>query len=275
MKKVLTIMLFVFLIPMNCLSKEFNFEKECIIYFGDSITQGVGNNNVSWDYYINKENPFKISKNVGVSGATFSNVRKENMIVTQILKEKKKHYDYVIVQGGINDAMEEVPLGKMTHSYQLSSFNQSTFIGAIDTTFYFLKKYYAESTIGIMINYKTPDATSHGWWGYTSDADEYFKALKLLCKKWGYSYIDFYADKKLSKVIGKNELPDGLHLNEEGYRKVATCLLEYISDLQQQRFVLEQEEKKEEERKRFLINYYQEEDHQTIHYFYFDKNNEY
>ena len=168
MKKFLTILLcgllvFVFVETNAQENEDERVSNQTIIYFGDSIAEGSANNFISWDDYIKELIPFKKSVNASKSGATFSKERIDNMIITQILKHKEEKYDYVLLQGGVNDAMVEAPLGKMSSSYELEDFDSSTYIGMLDTTFYYLTKYYYGSAIGVMITYPTPHANDHGW----------------------------------------------------------------------------------------------------------------
>lgn len=235
MKKGLTFLsiILIILMPINFSTSKVeasSLVNKTIIYFGDSITDGTANGMISWDYYINELEALKHPVNAGVSGATFSTSRKDNMIMAQVLKYKNKNYDYVLIQGGINDAMEETPLGHMTTSYDINDFDTDTFIGSVDATLYYLTKYYNRASIGTIITYPTPTAKDYGWRGKTSEAKEYFDALKAVCDKWEISYIDFF-EGELSTVIGKDELIDGLHLNDQGYQKISPYLLDFIKEL--------------------------------------------
>lgn len=232
-------------------TKETNKKDQSIIFFGDSITDGMANDMISWDYYMNQLNPFKKSTNAGSSGATFSNSRKINMIVTQVLNHKNEHYDYVLIQGGVNDAMDEVPIGTMNDSYDPEDFDMSTFIGAVDMTLYYLTSYYNSSAFGMVITYPTPDALEHGWRGNASEPQAYYNALKEVCKKWEVPYIDFFSG-ELSTVIGDEELLDGLHLNSQGYEKIAPYLLEFIQGVSPYHTNL----KRQEEIKNSGLKYY-------------------
>ncbi len=247
MKKFLTILLcgllvFVFVETNAQENEDERVSNQTIIYFGDSIAEGSANNFISWDDYIKELIPFKKSVNASKSGATFSKERIDNMIITQILKHKEEKYDYVLLQGGVNDAMVEAPLGKMSSSYELEDFDSSTYIGMLDTTFYYLTKYYYGSAIGVMITYPTPHANDHGWWGLTSNPSEYYEALIEICKKWDISYINFY-EGKLSHIITDEELPDGLHLNDQGYQKISPYLADYIQTLTPYHRNLQKEER--------------------------------
>lgn len=218
------------------------FNKDNIIYFGDSITEGSLNDYLSWNYYIDDIIPFKKSINASKGGATFSKKRIDNMIVTQILKHKNEKYDYVLLQGGVNDAMDEAPLGKMSLSYELEDFDSSTYIGMLDITFYYLTKYYYGSSMGVMITYPTPNASDYGWKGLTSSPDEYYDVLRKICDKWEIPYIDFYKE-ELSNVITEEELPDGLHLNDQGYQKISPYLADFIQALKPYYRDLQKEER--------------------------------
>lgn len=246
MKKIISF--FVFLLFAYVITNIFAYsvesiplEDKSIIYFGDSIAEGSANNYISWSNYIQEEASFKKSVNVAKSGATFSTARKNNMIISQVLHHKKETYDYVLLEGGVNDAMDEVPLGVFNSSYQLESFDTDTYMGMLDLTFYYVVKYYNHSAIGLMITYPTPTAKKHGWRGKTSEPDAYYEALREVCKKWEIPIIDF-SKGELKTVIGTSELKDGLHLNDAGYQKISPYLFTFIKWLQPYQKDLEREQ---------------------------------
>lgn len=247
MKKLVTLILILVLVFVSIETNaqetlKVDNNKKNIIYFGDSIAEGSANNCISWDGYIQTIINFKESVNASRSGATFSKKRIDNMIVTQILKHKNEKYDYVLLQGGVNDAMDEAPLGEMSLSYELEDFDSSTYIGMLDITFYYLTKYYYGSSMGVMITYPTPNASDYGWKGLTSVPDEYYDALRKICDKWEIPYIDFYKE-ELSNVITEEELPDGLHLNDQGYQKISPYLADFIQALKPYYRDLQKEER--------------------------------
>ncbi len=218
-----------------------SIESQSIIYFGDSIAEGSANNYISWSDYIQEQASFKKSVNVAKSGATFSKVRKNNMIISQVLRHKKENYDYVLLQGGVNDAMDEAPLGVFNPSFQPESFDDDTYFGMLDLTFYYVTKYYNNSAIGVIITYPTPTAKDHGWRGKTSEPEVYYEALRKTCEKWEIPMIDF-SKGKLKTVISTSELKDGLHLNNLGYQKISPYLLAFIEQIQPYQKDLEREE---------------------------------
>lgn len=241
-----------FIIETNAYeTNDFDFYNKSIIYFGDSISAGSENNMVSWDKYINDKANFVKSINASKGGATFSNVRKNNMIINQIKKYKDQKFDYVLLQGGVNDAMEEAIIGKMTDSYDLEDFDQNTYIGMLDTAFYYLTNYFHGSSIGVVITYRTPNAGQNGWGGLSSNPKDYYDALIKVCNKWDISYINFY-DGKLENVITDHELADGLHLNDSGYEKISPYLYDFLKELKPYLRNL----KREEEIKESNLKYY-------------------
>ena len=144
-------------------------------------------------------------------------------------------------------------IGKMTDSYDLEDFDQNTYIGMLDTTFYYLTNYFYGSSIGVVITYRTPNASEFGWGGLTSNPKEYYDALIKVCNKWDIPYINFY-DGKLSNIITDDELADGLHLNDAGYEKISPYLYDFIKELKPYLRNL----KREEERKDSNLKYYNE-----------------
>lgn len=249
MKKIVYLIFFTVLFFQYMITSSQHLEDKTIVYFGDSISAGNENYDVAWYNHINQKVSFKFSKNDSKPGATFSNVHPGNMIIDQLNKEKDHFYDYIIVQGGVNDVMANVTLGKMNSSYNKEDFDDSTFIGSIDLTFYYLTKYFEHSSIGVIITYPTPNAHKNGW-ADTSRDNEYFSALIQLCEKWHIPYIDFYNE---YKVVDESLLLDGLHLNDIGYRKTTPYLIEFIQQLEPYTYHPNEIKEKNENR---LIDFY-------------------
>lgn len=162
------------------------------------------------------------STNKGKDGASVSTCRKDNRILTQINSVKNIKYDYVILHGGVNDAMDSATVGKMTDSFNVADFDTKTFAGGLEELFYYAKQYFGEnSKIGYIINFKTPKADLGNWFGKTNDMSEYVKVAIQICDKWEIPYLDFYNDdnfnNNLMKVTTTENLVDYLHPNTNGY----------------------------------------------------------
>lgn len=165
------------------------------LFVGDSIVNAVKDPQkpyYGWAGRIGTSNDMQW-KNAGISSATVSlalpNSYKENRIVNQLKDNANKAYDYVILQGGMNDSIIEREIGNISDSYRLEDFDISTFSGAMEEMLYTAVHEYDEARIGYIATYATPNST---WGGKSADNVEYFRRAKELCEKWNVPYIDLF-----------------------------------------------------------------------------------
>ena len=214
-----------------------------IIFFGDSITAGYGSKSkkYSWANYIGTKYDFANYVNAGISDyrvSTYDNAKK--WLVTQVKNHfnDKLNYDYVIMQGGVNDLIYNTPLGNLASDKNPDSFNKDTFYGGLELYLYNVTNKWKNSKIGYIITYYTPNYTERGLkWSY-DDYKKYNDALKKALDKWNIPYLDLfdgsYNNKKYSdilKVTTKEYLSDYLHLNDAGYNLISPMIYEWIKTI--------------------------------------------
>ena len=184
------------------------------LYFGDSICYGEGyrggyakiiseNNNMT---YINK----------GVSGATITRREGVSCILDSVLNSTETA-DYIILEGGTNDAGGFQEFGEITTGYT-AALNETTFCGAVESLLKnSLIKWHDKKICFILTTntYRRPNQK------------HYFDTIKQICEKWSVPYLDLYTKGRLNTNIEimKNSYtsdwqgtPDGLHPNEKGYK---------------------------------------------------------
>ena len=184
------------------------------LYFGDSICYGEGyrgryakliseNNNMS---YTNK----------GVSGATITRRDGVSCILDSVLSSTDTA-DYIILEGGTNDAGGFQEFGEITTGYT-ATLNETTFCGAVESLLKnSLIKWHDKKICFILTTntYRRPNQK------------HYFDTIKQICEKWSVPYLDLYTKGRLNTNIEimKNSYtsdwqgtPDGLHPNEQGYK---------------------------------------------------------
>ena len=162
-----------------------------VLFVGDSITNAVKDDYKlnGWAGRIGTQNKMTW-KNAGVSGASASTARPTNRVITQLQQNSATDYDYVILHGGVNDAMEAYPIGEVSDSFSVSSFDIDTFAGGLEEMIHYTVSNYAGAKIGYIVNYATPNST---WGGNTKDMSAYFEKAKEVCAKWNIPYIDLYS----------------------------------------------------------------------------------
>lgn len=194
--------------------------KKSVAFNGDSICYGVGYlggyGKIIADTY-NME-----YENIAVGGATIiQGLLKSDGVtprhsVSATIANMNSKADYIIIEGGVNDANEQRPLGTITDGFN-EELDVSTYYGAFE---YMLKELVTRFS-GKKIGY----IAVHKWVsGYDSRYTEnsYYYAAKECCKKWGVPVCD------LNTLVPPLSLIDSLktayiassvHPNEEGYRK--------------------------------------------------------
>lgn len=136
-------------------------------------------------------------------------------------------YDYIIVEGGINDFWNHTPLGSLTADFD-GGYDENTMAGSLESIFSDIRNNHPESKAGFVIIHDP----------FTYDAEDsferYYEMMKAACDKWSVPYIDLYsrnnaetgvnvkdeAQKKLFFETEKIPGGDGCHPNEAGYRKI-------------------------------------------------------
>lgn len=230
------------------------------LFAGDSIAAGwrdkamngsdYGTGN-GWSRRIGDANGMTVT-NIAVPGATLSTIR-DKRIITQIKSKKSTGYEYVILQGGFNDAMgtdEErtkesaAPIGTMSSSYELDSFDIGTYAGALEELFYWSTTYFEGSRIGYIVTYATP-LSQYG--GYTADMaymSRQYAVGKAICAKWGIACLDLFSGtaadgRSYSSDILEVDTPrhfpvgsDCIHLNSAGYDVISPYIAEWMETIQ-------------------------------------------
>lgn len=205
-----------------------------IIFFGDSITYGFLTKGYSWVEFIKDNYDFKIVTNAGISDYRVSTYDDKNKWLTDtIISHANEKYDYVIMQGGINDVLYNTPLGEISNSKSENDFDVNTFAGGFESYIYNAKKYFKDAKIGYIITYYTPNYTEKGQkWSY-DDYNKYIMMTKKILDKWNIKYLDLFNEEysNILKVNTKTYLPDNLHLNYEGYKIIYPYIYDFIKSL--------------------------------------------
>ena len=218
--------------------KESVLRDKTALFVGDSITAGVydTSENKGWAGRIAKSTGL-IATNAGVPGASISNSRSDRpelgRIIDQLNRERERTFDYVIVHGGVNDAWDEVEIGKIIEGYDVSKVDITTFAGGLEETFAQAKALFPDAICGFIINFALPKCP----YGNISDMSAYFDMAKKICDKWGVQYLDLYNDVdfcyNVLKVDTNTYFPDGYycHPGAEGYDLISVKVEEWMKNL--------------------------------------------
>lgn len=225
--------------------------RKSVVFFGDSLCNASGESNSS-DATVKKKagyagrigNKFEMTYyKEGVSGSAFmKSSTRGSTIGAKINAFAAEHshetFDYVILEGGVNDAWDGAPLGNISESFQKTDFNTATFAGAVEAAVYDAKQAFPNATIGFLIVYKMPIAT-YGGTAISGLRDNvkmepYMNMLIEICEKWELPYLDFYHDDAFNRTVFKTDtntyLSDGIHMNSAGYDLIADYIAAWMSE---------------------------------------------
>ena len=222
---------------------DFNkLESKKILFAGDSITQAVQKLDKygGWASRVGFSN-YMDWYNSGLGGATISNGDKH--ITDQIIDNKDGNFDYIILQGGINDMHDEVKLGDISDSFEVDDFNNESYAGGLEELFYYTKKYNPNAKIGFIITYQTPNSD---WGENVRDRSKQTELTRQICDKWEIPYLDLYdgvvyengKSKTFSEILkvetGEyfyNEDSEEVHLARPGYDIISKYISIWIKTL--------------------------------------------
>ncbi len=168
--------------------------------------------------------------NKSCGGASMSDCRGWNIVINQLIAMTGNDYDYVILEGGGNDAWDSIPVGDMTEGFE-GPFDRNTFAGGFENTIKYAKDNFKTAKFGFIVTFQMPISP----FGRMADMSEYFALSKKICDKWGIPYLDLFFDEKLNKEILKTHtkefLPDTVHPNTGGYEILTPIINDWMKTL--------------------------------------------
>ena len=188
-------------------AKNHDFNGKSALFVGDSIFYGEYDTPAS---YSSPVTSFArrlalatglIPTDMSAVGATIAKTNKPNLKYAYDLMRtahmSKKVYDMVIIQGGINDARNDVEVGEIlpvdTEREVLAANERvATFAGALQLMFYDAMNKWTEAEFYFVASYKTIPETVN-----EKDMSLYYAQAKALCEMYGIHYIDLYNDTEL------------------------------------------------------------------------------
>ncbi len=232
--------------------------KKTIIWNGDSICAGSSVSG-NWATRIAKKNDMQY-KNYAVGGGTVAENLpllkngKQRHSVSATLDKMYEEYsdaDYVIIEGGTNDAdlLGSLIRGERTrvgtfdpHDYN-GQYDRSTFCGALESIFYRVTNYWKGKKIGFIVAHKMNDKNDDSF----ANRRAYFDKAVEICRKWGIPCLDLwngcYLNPNLPFMYDRTKTPDqnlqqntgfyidGQHLTSYGYDVTADIVESWLKTL--------------------------------------------
>ncbi len=228
-----------------------------VAFDGDSICCGsVEKGYAPWANIIGDGNSM-IWKNYAVGGGTVTaevyvaaTGKRRHWVCRSIdkIKEENPELDYLILEGGTNDADlfkdEPQKVGGFAPEDFSGNYDDTTFSGALETLFFKAISYYPMTKIGYIVAPKMVGVDA----SYIPAARRrrYFERAIEICKKWGVPYLDLWEccplnprlkcffDPSLTREENQARgmaYMDGQHLSAEGYRIVSPTIEAWMRSL--------------------------------------------
>ena len=218
------------------------FKNKKALFIGDSICAATSRNETETEYRgwagrIGYSTGMECV-NGGVSGASLSTKgpnadasgNSTKRILTQYMAVKDEHFDFIIMEGGVNDAWVSAEVGSVSASFNVEDFNVDTYAGALEELFYHVTKNHSNAKLGYMFTFQAPNFGT----GRVSDMSEYYNTAKAVCEKWNVPFLNMYEDEQLNaemKVDTNENLPDWIHPNTAGYNVLYTYIMYWMETL--------------------------------------------
>ncbi|MBO6178347.1 MAG: SGNH/GDSL hydrolase family protein [Selenomonadaceae bacterium] len=205
-----------------------NLKIDC---FGDSTTwgaDGIGKgdgNAISWVSHLKTLIGVNDIMNIGKKGSRFAITSDRKDSFVERVGKVRADSNVVLVMGGVNDFNNGVPLGALHDG------NKNTFYGAVEFVLTTLIAQNPSRDIVFMTPMKSKfvHATKkypNSWEKNSQNlsADDYVNAMKEVCGAYSVPVIDMFNESGISpfaEAQQKKYMPDALHYNEEGYKRLA------------------------------------------------------
>lgn len=185
-------------------------QDKTVIFLGSSVTFGYGSMGVSFADFLEKTDGINVIKEA-VSGTTLVDIKENSYVSRMKTIDKNIKADAFVCQLSTNDATKEMPLGKISESYDINNFDTQTIAGAIE---YIIA--YAKTTWDCPVVFYTQAKY---------DSEHYAKMVDLLLEiqdKWDITVIDFWNDAEINDITEEQRkiyLIDHIHPTKAGYKE--------------------------------------------------------
>ena len=196
------------------------------LYLGDSISEAISYKGWAGElaehYGVN-------GYNVSASGAVVINNQTHNLHQQLAKAPTDVNFDFVMLNGGVNDVWKEHPLGAVSPE-GTTTFDVNTTMGALEDLFSKLKATYPNSQIVFVLNYVCVQA------GYPSDTfrDVYAPLARAACAKWDIHCLDLVDNATFNAEFDATanvHTYDGVHPNQPGYDVLTAYIADYLEDV--------------------------------------------
>lgn len=194
----------------NIDAKDSPIKGKTVIFLGSSVTFGYGSLGVSFVEYLEKIDGI-IPVKEAVSGTTLADI-KDNSYVSRLKTiDTTIKADAFVCQLSTNDATKNIPLGEISDSKDINSFDTTTVAGAIEYIICYVK-----NTYNCPVIFYTQAKYNSEY--YAEMVDLLFE----IQKKWDISIIDLWNNDSINNISDDKKklyLVDFIHPTKAGYKE--------------------------------------------------------
>ena len=199
-----------------------------VAFDGDSICYGVGASGGYGSIIAERNN--MTYQNLGIGGGTIASGtysgESQRHWICQSVENLRADADYIILEGGVNDASLGVTLGSLSEGYS-RTLHEETFYGAFESM---LRKTLVRFK-GKKIGYIFVHQMTENFRITNEKEGSYYWAARKCCEKWGIPFCDLNVSCPAFGLFNNDNQAlmelrtkytyngDGWHPNEEGYKK--------------------------------------------------------
>lgn len=217
-----------------------------IVFDGDSITEGAGvtdiahglspNNNKGYGYWIQQNHPTSVCYGYAKSGWKVAKRTDTDDSLLMHIPLYPTDVDCFVLSGGYNDQATQIAIGELVKptdgvsAYFNASFDEYTFIGALESWFKQLRIKYPDAVIVYVLTpkriYPTNPVFNNDSKGikvkdvlYSTGYERmnlFWNSIKEVCRKWSIKFLDL---SETCGIVGTGELTgDGLDVNKRYFK---------------------------------------------------------
>jgi len=207
-------------------ASESPLKDKTVIFLGSSVTKGYGSFGISFADYLEASDGIVAVKEA-VSGTTLVDANDNSYVSRLKTIDKNIKADAFVCQLSTNDATQKMPLGTVSDSFDMNTFDTQTIAGAVE---YIVA--YAKATWDCPVVFYTQAKY---------DSAHYEKMVSLLFEipdKWNITILDFWNDDTINNITNEERnlyLVDHIHPTRAGYQiwwlpKFQECLYEIVKN---------------------------------------------
>lgn len=195
-----------------------------IIWLGSSVTYGTKSDGYSMAHAIGDNHPESTFEIYAVGGTTLVNDAETSYINRMKAIVPEAQPDLFIVQLSTNDATIGKPYGELTDSFDPTTFDDKTIIGAMETIIS-----YVQAVFGCPVVFYS---------GSYFDSEAYALMVDIMLDiqaKWGTGVVDLFHNEEMTALYGTEQhaayMADDIHPNRLGYVEWWTPVFEeYLAE---------------------------------------------